>query len=239
MRRETPDRACAGRSEREDRVPLADDELACELVTAERWDDLAQLFECSAGTASGVTPSTCWCMVWRDTQPVKRTTPAIRRARLRTIVDAGTPVGVIGYLEGRAVAWCSVAPRASYARTDAFGFAGGRYEAGTDVWTIVCFYALPERGRQASARLVEALRVRGPGRRRGGGLPGRRRRELELQLHGVCANLSPSGIRRRGSEQEAAPLDAPPAAHVGGRPTRAPGCGIIYRAATSARGHFR
>ena len=157
MRRETPDRACAGRSGREDRVPLADDELACELVTAERWDDLAQLFESSAGTSRGVTPSTCWCMVWRDTQPVKRTTPAIRRARLRTIVDAGTPVGVIGYLEGRAVAWCSVAPRASYARTDAFGFAGGRYEAGTDVWTIVCFYALPElRGRQASARLVEA-----------------------------------------------------------------------------------
>ena len=138
---------------------MAPDEIEFHPVTAERWPDLAQLFEESRETSSGVTPNACWCMVWRQ-MPVetrRHATKETKREALKSFVDAGTPVGIIGYLDGRPAAWCSVAPRATYARTDSFRLVGGCYEAGLNLWAIVCFYVAPElRGRGAQARLIEA-----------------------------------------------------------------------------------
>ena len=113
---------------------MAPDEIEFHPVTAERWPDLAQLFEESRRTSSGVTPDACWCMVWRQ-MPVetrRHAPPPPKREALKSFVDAGTPVGIIGYLDGRPAAWCSVAPRATYARTDSFRLVGGCYETPQD-----------------------------------------------------------------------------------------------------------
>ena len=127
-------------------------------VTVERWADLAQLFEDSRSTSSGVTPGTCWCMVWREMPGEARrgATPAMKREALKSFVDAGTHVGILAYLDGRPTAWCSVAPRSTYARTDSFRLVGESYDAETSVWAIVCFYVAPEsRGLGVQARLIE------------------------------------------------------------------------------------
>ena len=64
----------------------------------------------------------------------------------------GTPVGILAYVEGEPVAWCSVAPRETYRR-----LGGGDYEPGTNVWAVVCFFARrDQRGRGIAARLLDA-----------------------------------------------------------------------------------
>ena len=102
-------------------------------VTGARWADLVRLFEGRGG------PSHCWCMVWREAGPNRgRLTKADRKALLQDRVREGTPVGLLAYVEGEPVAWCSVAPRDSY-RERALG--GPAARPGEVVWSIVCFFA--------------------------------------------------------------------------------------------------
>ena len=60
---------------------MAPDEIEFHPVTAERWPDLAQLFEESRRTSSGVTPGACWCMVWRQmlVETRRHATPTTKR----------------------------------------------------------------------------------------------------------------------------------------------------------------
>lgn len=135
----------------------ADAPIAMEFrpVTPERWPDLARLFEERGG------PSHCWCMVWRPWPSGVERTNANRRAELERTVLGGTPVGILAYVEDEPVAWCSVAPRETY-RTHGGGrgvarLGGGDYPSGTNVWTVVCFFAQSrQRGRGITARLLDA-----------------------------------------------------------------------------------
>ena len=116
-------------------------------VTPERWGDLARLFEGRGG------PKHCWCMVWRP-WPGGERTAAAKRAALEGALRRGTPIGLLAYADGEPVAWCSVAPRASY-RERSLG--GGEYPPGTGVWAVVCFFARRDRrGRGIAARLLDA-----------------------------------------------------------------------------------
>lgn len=100
-------------------------------VEGERWADLVRLFEGRGG------PKYCWCMVWREAGPNRgQLTNDDRKALLATRVEAGTPIGILAYLEGEPVGWCSVAPRETYLERALKGI-----EAPDDVvWAIVCFY---------------------------------------------------------------------------------------------------
>jgi GNAT superfamily N-acetyltransferase len=107
--------------------------LECHEVDAARWPDLVRLFEGRGG------PKHCWCMVWREAGPNRgRLTNDDRKALLGQSVSAGVPVGILGYLDGEPVAWCSVAPRDTY-REQALG--GPPSQPGEVVWAIVCFFA--------------------------------------------------------------------------------------------------
>src|SRR5688500_9121694 len=78
-------------------------------VDSERWADLDRLFEARGG------PKSCWCMVWRARgAEVRRPEGKSRKAALKRRVAAGIPIGLLGYLGGEPVAWCSIAPRESY-----------------------------------------------------------------------------------------------------------------------------
>jgi GNAT superfamily N-acetyltransferase len=92
-------------------------------------------------------------MVWR--QGTRRSGPegrAERKAGIQNRVQANEPLGLLGYLDGTPVAWCSVAPRDTYR-------ALGRPAADGDsvIWSLVCFF-LPRalRGRGLGRQLLDA-----------------------------------------------------------------------------------
>lgn len=123
--------------------------LTFKAVTGATWDELAALFE------SKGCPSYCWCMAWRASrEELKHTDHASRKAQLKGRVDDGIPVGILGYLDGKPVAWCSIAPKDTYVRL-------GGAELPRDVpgalWSIACFFVIrPLRGQAMTRRLIDA-----------------------------------------------------------------------------------
>lgn len=68
-------------------------------------------------------------------------------------VEAGVPIGILGYRDGVPVAWCSIAPRDTYRPL------GGLDDVGTPerVWSLACFFIKREhRGHGISKRLLLA-----------------------------------------------------------------------------------
>ncbi len=78
-------------------TPLAA-RLECHEVDAARWPDLVRLFEGRGG------PGHCWCLVWRESTAMRASLDlAGRREAMRRHVDAGTPIGLLAYLDGEPV----------------------------------------------------------------------------------------------------------------------------------------
>ena len=106
------------------------DEIVFREVNRETWPDFASLFESRGG------PKSCWCMVWRATAAeAKRPDGTNRRAAMKSRIDAGVPVGILGYRQGTAIAWCSIAPRPTYRPLG--GMEDAAHEA---VWSLACFF---------------------------------------------------------------------------------------------------
>ena len=124
--------------------------LECRDVDGARWADLERLFEGRGG------PAYCWCMLWRPMASAARRGGGreARKRALRRLVDAGVPVGLLGYRDREPVAWCSVAPRESYRAM------GGPLDSADDagaVWSIGCFFVRRDhRGGGLSERLLAA-----------------------------------------------------------------------------------
>lgn len=131
------------------------------------WKDFVSFFE------SKGAPSYCWCTAWRplpgDRQQASN---ADRKKAIGALVKRGAPVGILAYDRDKPVAWCSIAPRATY-----LPLGGTQYEgvAEAEIWSLVCFYvprALRGQGimpqllqaalataRKRGARVVEAYPV--------------------------------------------------------------------------------
>jgi len=126
---------------------LGDSELTIATVDGTRWADLDQLFEGRGG------PHYCWCMAWRQMPSKLRGDKAAKKAQLKERVRTGTPIGILGYVGGEPVAWCSVGPRASFRRLPE-EYNRGRVE---NVWSIVCFFIHRKfRGQGLTPRLIGA-----------------------------------------------------------------------------------
>ena len=86
-------------------------ELSFREVDQSAWEDFERLFESRGG------PKSCWCMVWRAAgAETKQTKGSERKAAMERRVREHVPVGILGYLDGEPVAWCSIAPRPTYRR---------------------------------------------------------------------------------------------------------------------------
>ncbi|MCW5877545.1 MAG: GNAT family N-acetyltransferase [Anaerolineales bacterium] len=127
-------------------------------VTQANWADMAELFE------SKGAPGYCWCMAWRPLAGDRnKASNAQRKQALQSMVQAGTPVGILAYQGDKAVAWCSIAPRPSH---NALGGADYVDVAAHQVWSLTCFYvprALRGKGimRGLLRQAVETARGRG------------------------------------------------------------------------------
>jgi len=134
-------------------------------VTEATWPDFERLFNERGG------PSHCWCCAWRDVRGTEgRSDKEARHDEMEQRVREGEPVGILAYLDGEPVAWCSVAPRDTYRP-----LGGPEDEPATSVWSVVCFFtkrnvrkqgvgrqllgAAIERASEAGAEVVEAYPV--------------------------------------------------------------------------------
>ncbi len=102
-------------------------------VTPERLADLARFSEQHGKFRY------CSCMRWRmGSTDYKRSTKETRVAALAGLVRGGMPVGVLAYLDGEPVGWCSVAPRETYAALERYRALARVDDA--PVWSVVCFF---------------------------------------------------------------------------------------------------
>jgi GNAT superfamily N-acetyltransferase len=116
-------------------------------VDRNNWKDMEKLFESRGG------PKHCWCMVWRGTTG-DRATKESRKAAMRRFVENNVPVGILGYVGGEPMAWCSVAPRPTYRDLGGLKDSGAEAE---NVWSIVCFFVSRQyRGHGMFKRLIGA-----------------------------------------------------------------------------------
>lgn len=134
------------------------DTLPTHALTPDRWPDLEDLFGPERGASSG-----CWCMWPRLVgAEFKAMARAGRKDAFRSIVEAGPPPGLLAYDGGRAVGWCAVGPRASFARFQRAKSSRPTEEeqAGPNssrVHAITCFYVRTGYRRQGmKARLTAA-----------------------------------------------------------------------------------
>lgn len=121
-------------------------------VTPERWQDMTTLFG-PRGACGG-----CWCMYWRLTRSQfeqRKGTP--NKRAMKRIIDSGRIPGLLGYIDGQPVAWCSVAPRGDFPVL-------GRSRTlrpidEQPVWSVTCFViARPYRNRGLGAKMLEAAK---------------------------------------------------------------------------------
>jgi GNAT superfamily N-acetyltransferase len=102
-------------------------------ASAERWADMEQLFGSRGGYAG------CWCMYWRVRHAdFGKINGEKAKAAMQELTKKPIAPGVLAYLDGQVVGWCSVAPRADYV-----ALAHSKDLAPVDdlpVWSIVCFF---------------------------------------------------------------------------------------------------
>lgn len=123
--------------------------MNCRPVTTESLDDLTHFSEEHGKFRY------CSCMRWRmRSKDYREAGKDGRVAALQMMVEAGIPVGVLGYVAGEPVGWCSMAPRETYR-----GLQHSRVLPpleGDSVWSVVCFFL--DRGCRRRGAMLDLLK---------------------------------------------------------------------------------
>jgi GNAT superfamily N-acetyltransferase len=121
-------------------------------LTPDRFGDLAALF------SEGGDPKWCWCQFSRVRGlDWSNSTADSNRDRLEGLTRSGPPPGLVGYRDGRAVGWVSLAPRESFERLEHAKLLARVDDA--PVWSIVCFVVSRTARRSGVARALLAAAV--------------------------------------------------------------------------------
>jgi GNAT superfamily N-acetyltransferase len=124
--------------------------LRFQALAADTWKDFEKLFG-KRGACAG-----CWCMWWRlNAKEFEAGKGEANRRAMRKLVRSGITPGIIAYLDGEPVGWCSVAPRSHFPRLER-----SRILKPVDdkpVWSVVClFISKDHRKAGLSVKLLEA-----------------------------------------------------------------------------------
>jgi GNAT superfamily N-acetyltransferase len=126
---------------------FARDELIFKPLTSSEWPDFNRLFE-EHGIQNG-----CWCMYWRVARIACHQGFGDENKRaFKAIVDSGRVPGILAYLGGQPVAWCSIAPRADFPVLER-----SRTLKPIDnlpVWSITCFFVSKPFRRQGMTEIL-------------------------------------------------------------------------------------
>jgi hypothetical protein len=123
--------------------------IRIEPVTRQNWEMFARFFE-----AKG-SPHFCWCTPYR-VRSGQELSDAQKKACMRRLVDAGTPVGVLALSRSEPIGWCSVAPRQTYVRLERSRTMSRVTSGEIQTWTVLCFFvARPYRGWHVTRSLLE------------------------------------------------------------------------------------
>ncbi len=129
-------------------------DLSVTPLTPGRWDDFEALFG-PKGACEG-----CWCTYFRVLTSQRKTmNPQARKRFIRERIAAGPPPGLLGYIDGRPVAWVQVGPRSELpqwnsAKTLSRPLDPADAEDRT-VWAVSCFFMnSKDRGRGYSHRML-------------------------------------------------------------------------------------
>jgi len=119
-------------------------------VTLAEWPDLQTLFS-EPGVQNG-----CWCMYWRVRRAdFNRYFGESHRLAMQALIASGCIPGILAYLEGIPVGWCSVAPREAFSTLERSPTL--KRVDNQPVWSITCFYiARAQRLRGMTSDLIEA-----------------------------------------------------------------------------------
>lgn len=117
-------------------------------ATDERWKDIQLLFG-DKGAYAG-----CWCMFWRlDRADFKKMKGEGTKAVLKGMTSNNDVAGLLAYVDGNPIGWCSISPRKDYAALE-----NSRILKRIDdkpVWSIVCFFvAKPFRSKGIMSELL-------------------------------------------------------------------------------------
>ena len=167
-------------------------------VMPDRWADLKTLFGPS-GAYGG-----CWCMFFRyRRKDFEQRKNADNKAAMKAIVDSGEPPGLLAYVDGEPMGWCSLDPREKFAHLE--HSAKLKRVDDRPVWSIVCFVISKRHRRQGlmTALLCAAVDyARERGARIVEGYPVEPEGELG-SYHGYTGIIST--YRRLGFEEVARP----------------------------------
>jgi hypothetical protein len=167
-------------------------------LTPERWADFETLFGPHAITKG------CWCMWWRMSRSDFSAASGQQKMNcMREIVSQSREPGILGYLDGKPVAWCSIAPRDEFPSLDRSRTLGRVDDQA--VWSMVCFYFAVgyrrsglmgrmielgiEHARERGARIIEAYPI-DPQRKLNSG-------EIFMGLVAIFARAGFSEVARR------------------------------------------
>ncbi len=116
----------------------------------ELWPEVVDLFG-KNGACAG-----CWCMWWRleRGEGLHPRTGAQRKRRFQTLVEDGDQRGVLAFVDGQAVGWCSYGPRRDFIRLDRSRLF--QVDDAERVWSVPCFFVRAGwRGRGVSRAMLE------------------------------------------------------------------------------------
>jgi GNAT superfamily N-acetyltransferase len=109
-------------------------QFTIEPLTHENWGKFVQLFGDRGACGN------CWCMYYRRSKSMFNEGKAEdgNKRAMKDIVWADKPAGLLGLLDGQAVAWCAFAPREDFIKLKS-----SRVHKPIDdkpVWSIPCFF---------------------------------------------------------------------------------------------------
>jgi hypothetical protein len=90
-------------------IRFSTDEFTFKPLTLMEWRDFELLFE-EHGPQNG-----CWCMYWRTSRAeCQKGFGDGNKHAFKAIIESGKVPGILAYRQGKAIAWCSIAPREDY-----------------------------------------------------------------------------------------------------------------------------